>query len=283
MLIAITRAVSDTIGACELTHLDRAAIDVALARQQHRGYEEALRHAGCDLVSLPPLPDHPDAVFVEDVAIVLDELAIITRPGASSRRGEAASVAEALASYRTLARIDEPGTVDGGDVLRLGHRIYVGLSGRSNAAALAQLRAIVAPHGYTVEGVPVSGCLHLKSAVTEIAPGTILVNPTWVDAAVFGDVEIIAVDPVEPYAANGLVVGPTPDSTVCEDTTRVTWRPASLDCARDKSAGRLIYPAAFPRTRDLLEARGIPLSLVDVSELQKAEGAVTCCSLVFST
>jgi dimethylargininase len=281
MFIAITRAVSDSLGACELTHLDRSPIDVALARHQHREYEEALRRAGCDVVSLPPLHDHPDAVFVEDVAIVLDEVAIITRPGASSRRGETASAAEALAPYRTLARIDEPGTLDGGDVLRMGHRIYVGLSGRSNAAALARLRAIVAPYGYTVEGVPVTGCLHLKSAVTELAPGTILVNPAWVDPAVFGDVNVIPVDPGEPYAANGLPVRPTPDSTVCEDTTRVTWRPASLDCARDKSAGRLIYPASFPRTRRLLESRGIPLSIVEVSELQKAEGAVTCCSLVF--
>ncbi len=282
MLLAITRAVSDSLGACELTHLDRTPIDVALARQQHHEYEGALRRAGCDVVSLPPLHDHPDAVFVEDVAIVLDEVAIITRPGASSRRGEAASVAEVLAPYRTLARIDEPGTLDGGDVLRIGRRIYVGLSGRSNAAAIAHLRAIVAPHGYAVEGVPVAGCLHLKSAVTEIAPGTILVNPAWVDPAVFGEVEIIAVDPGEPYAANGLLVRPTPDSTVCEDTTRVTWRPASLDCARDKSAGRFIYPAAFPCTRRVLEAREIQLEIVDVSELQKAEGAVTCCSLVFS-
>ena len=258
MLIAITRGVSDTLASCELTHLDRTTINLALAREQHHQYEDALRRAGCDVVSLPPLPDQPDAVFVEDVAIVLDELAIVTRPGAESRRAETASIADALATYRALAWIEAPGTLDGGDVLRLGRRIYVGLSGRSNPAAIAQLRAMVAPHGYSVEGVPVTGCLHLKSGVTEIAPGTILVNPAWVDPAVFGDVEVIAVDPDEPYAANGLLLARSPGPPVT------------------------LYPASFPRTRRTLEARGIPLEIVDVSELQKAEGAVTCCSLVFS-
>jgi dimethylargininase len=267
MFIAITRGVSDTLGSCELTHLDRTPIDTGLAREQHRQYEGALRRAGCDVVSLPPLHDHPDAVFVEDVAVVLDELAIVTRPGASSRRAEAASVAAALEPYRALRRIEDPGTLDGGDVLRLRRRIYVGLSGRSNAAAIDQLRLLTAPHGYSVQGVLITGCLHLKSAVTEIAPGTILVNPAWIDPAVFGDVEVIEVDPGEPYAANGLLLvrSPGPSGPGIPNAQTLT-----------------VYPACFPRTRRILEARGIALDIIDVSELQKAEGAVTCCSLVFS-
>jgi dimethylargininase len=260
MLVAITRGVSDGLGACELTHLTRTPIDIGLAREQHRGYEDALRRSGCRVVSLPPLHDLPDAVFLEDVALVLDELAIVTRPGAQSRRPETASIAAALKTYRTVVQIEAPGTLDGGDVLRLGRRIFVGLSERSNSAAVEQLRRLVEPHGYSVTGVAVTGCLHLKSAVTEVAPNTILVNSAWVDPRVFGDVEAVEIDSSEPYAANGLRVG--------------SWHPAS--------AGRLIYPASFPRTRRILEARGILLDLVDVSELQKAEGAVTCCSLLCS-
>ncbi|HSP92004.1 MAG TPA: arginine deiminase family protein [Vicinamibacterales bacterium] len=252
MQIAITRGVSAGIGACELTHLEREAIDVARARMQHRAYEEALARAGCRVESLPALDELPDSVFVEDVAVVLDDIAIITRPGAESRRPEAAHIAPVLAQHRRVTFIKAPGTLDGGDVLRLGRRIFVGRSGRSDESGVEQLRAVVWPYGYTVTAVPVSGCLHLKSAITEAAPGVVLVNPAWVDAAAFGDVRVIEIDPDEPYAANGLMAG-----------------------------GRLIYPVSFPRTRQRLEAAGIAIEPVDVSELQKAEGAVTCCSLVF--
>jgi dimethylargininase len=268
MLVAITRGVSASLASCELTHLARAPIDLDLARAQHARYEDALRRAGCRVVSLPPLDECPDAVFVEDVAIVFDEVAVVTRPGAVSRRPEVESIAKALAPFRPVAAIDAPGTIDGGDVLRLGQRIFVGLSGRSNAAALAQLQAHVSPHGYTVEGVPVAGCLHLKSAVTEVAPGTILVNPAWVDPAVFGDVEVIDVDPEEPHAANALLI-------------RAESAAARSPGPSGPGNHSAIYPASFRRTRRLLEARGIPLDIVDVSELQKAEGAVTCCSVVF--
>jgi dimethylargininase len=252
VLIAITRGVSAGIGACELTHLEREAIDVARARAQHGAYEEALARAGCRVESLPALDDLPDSVFVEDVAIVLDDIAVITRPGAGSRRPEAAHIAPVLARHRRVTFIQAPGTLDGGDVLRLGRRIFVGRSGRSDENGIEQLRAVVWPYGYTVTAVPVSGCLHLKSAVTEVSPGVVLVNPAWVDAAAFGGVRVIEIDPDEPYAANGLMAG-----------------------------GRLIYPVSFPRTRKRLEAAGIAIEPVDVSELQKAEGAVTCCSLVF--
>jgi dimethylargininase len=252
VLIAITRAVSARIGACELTHLERRPIDVERARAQHRAYEEALARAGCRVESLPALDDLPDSVFVEDVAVVLDEIAVVTRPGAESRRPETSAIAPVLAAHRRVTFIQEPGTLDGGDVLRLGRRIFVGRSGRSDESGIEQLRAVVWPYGYTVTAVPVSGCLHLKSAITEIAPGAVLVNPAWVDAAAFGQVFVTEVDPEEPYAANGLLAG-----------------------------GRLIYPESFPLTRARLEAAGIAVEPVDVSELQKAEGAVTCCSLIF--
>ena len=242
------------MAACELTHLERQAIDLDRARAQHRAYEDALARLGCHVESLPALDDLPDSVFVEDVAIVLDEIAIVTRPGAESRRPETAQIAPALSNYRRVTFIQGPGRLDGGDVLKLGRRIFVGRSGRSDENGIEQLRAVAWPYGYTVTAVPVSGCLHLKSAVTEVAPGVVLMNPAWVDAAVLGHASVIEIDPSEPYAANGLLVG-----------------------------GRLIYPVSFPRTRARLEAAGIAVEPVDVSELQKAEGAVTCCSLLFAS
>jgi dimethylargininase len=151
-----------------------------------------------------------------------------------------------------VRRIDEPGTLEGGDVLRVGRTLFVGRSSRTNEAGLAQLRAHVAEFGYRVVPISVTGCLHLKSAVTLVAPNTFLVQPAWIASAGFGAGTVIEVDPHEPFAANALLVG-----------------------------DGVIYPAAFPRTRERLEARGVRVVTVDVSELQKAEGAVTCCSVVF--
>lgn len=252
MLIAITREVSPAIARCELTHLERVAIDFTVAHAQHRRYMQALAALGCEVHSLPAEPDLPDSVFVEDVAIVLDELAIITRPGAESRRPETVSIAQALQPYRKLYHIQAPGTVDGGDVLRIGKTIYVGLSTRSNLTAIEQMQSLTRPYGYTVQGLEVQGCLHLKSAVTQVAQDTLLINRKWVNPGAFGEMNLIEVDASEPYGANALLV----DETV-------------------------IYPASFPRTHKRLQERGIPTLTVDVSELAKAEGAVTCCSLVF--
>jgi len=252
MLIALTREVSPAIQHCELTHLERQPIDYALAVSQHHRYENLLSELGCAVLRLPAEPDLPDSVFVEDPTIVLDEVALITRPGADSRKPETASLARALAPYRPLIHLQAPATVDGGDVLRVGQSLYVGLSSRSNTAAIAQMQAALAPYGYTVQGVPITGCLHLKSAVTQVAKDTLLVNPQWVNAETFGDVKIIEIDPTEPYAANGVWVN---DS--------------------------VIYPASYPRTLERLQAHNLNLKTVDVSELIKAEGAVTCCSVVF--
>jgi dimethylargininase len=253
-LHAVTREVSRAVGHCELTHLERWPIDVELARAQHRAYEETLGRLGCEVHRLPEEPELPDSVFVEDVALVLDEVAVILRPGAASRRPETDSVARALAPHRRLAPLLGPGTVDGGDVVRVGRDLVVGRSSRSEAAGTAELAEIVRPYGYTVREAAVSGCLHLKSAVTAIGDGTLLIHRAWVDPTDLSDWRLIEVDPGEPYAANALRV---------EET--------------------LVYPAtAFPATAEKLERLGYRLEPVDLSELAKAEGAVTCCSLVFS-
>ncbi len=253
MRLAITREVSPSIGECELSHLARVPIDLDTARDQHRQYEECLAALGCQVHRLPAEPSLPDAVFVEDTAVVLDELAIITRPGAASRRGETEAPAEALRAYRRLAAIEPPGTLDGGDVLRIGKRLLVGLSSRSNQAGIEQLRRLAGPFGYSVEGVRVTGCLHLKSAVTQVAESTLLVNPKWVDTGAFEGMESVDVDPREPFGGNALLVGDI-----------------------------VVYPASYPATRRRLEERGLQVKAVEVAELAKAEGGVTCCSLIFS-
>jgi dimethylargininase len=250
--IAITRAVSRSIANCELTYLKRIPIDLENARRQHDTYEAALRSLGLEVVSLPEEPELPDAVFVEDIAILLDECAILTRPGAGSRRPESESISQSLAPYRKLFLIQAPGTVDGGDVLVVGKQVFVGTSSRSNSSAIEQMQRLLAPFGYSVQAVPVSGCLHLKSAVTQVAPGTLLINPEWVDGNSFPGMQFIEVDSSETSAANALLVGEN-----------------------------LIYQPVFPRTLARLEAAGIRPRLVDQSELAKAEGALTCCSLIF--
>jgi dimethylargininase len=240
------------MASCELTFLSRVEIDIALADRQHNAYEQALAELGCNVIPLPAEPDLPDSVFVEDAAIVLDEVAVITRPGAESRRAETLSIAQALRPYRELVLIEPPGTVDGGDVLVLGKTMYVGSSSRSNRAAVEQMQTALGRFGYRVEHVLVRGCLHLKSAVTLAAEGVLLANPQWVDVGLFPGMECIEVHPSEPHGANVLRVG-----------------------------GGVIYSSAHKRTRERLEKSGIRVVPVDVSEMEKAEGAVTCCSLVW--
>ena len=249
--IAITRGVSATIDACELTHVTRTPIDVARAREQHAAYESAVASLGIEVRRIPADDRYPDAVFIEDTAIVLDELAVITRPGAESRRGEVDAVAAVLADYRTLVRIEAPATIDGGDVLQLDHVLYVGRTLRTNDDGIAQLREFIAPYGYRVVGVEVDGCLHLKSAVTRVRADALLLNPRWMSPAIFDGWRIIDVDDAEPAAANALRIGE-----------------------------RVIYPEELPRTRRKLEAEGIEVIAVPAGELAKAEGGVTCCSLI---
>ena len=241
----------NSIASCELTHLARERIDLNRAVAQHAAYERAIQDLGYTLMQLASAPDLPDSVFVEDTAVALPELAIITRPGATSRRPETRSVAAALHSRRPVAFIRDPGTMDGGDVLRVGRQIYIGNSSRTNLEGISQFAKLVVPLGYTVRVVTVTGCLHLKSAVTEVADNTVLLNPAWVDPDVFSDLDRIEVDPGEPYAANALRI-----------------------------ADSVIYPTGFDATRRSLEKHGLDVRPVDVSELQKAEAGVTCCSIL---
>ncbi len=253
MPIAITRQVSPNFDECELTHLERTSIDISLAEQQHAQYEAALAALGFEINSLSPAPDQPDSIFVEDVALVFDELAVITRPGAVSRRAETEAVSSALAPYREIFSITPPGVLDGGDVLRLGRQVFVGISSRTNEVAVRQLREHLAPWDYQVRSIPVTGCLHLKSAVTQVGENTLLINRNWVSARYFSGWQFIDVDPGEPGAANALFLGDA-----------------------------VIFPAAFPKTRGLPELAGIRVLPVDVSEVLKAEGGVTCCSLLLA-
>lgn len=242
-MIAITRDVPRSIELCQLTHRDREPIDFVRATAQHRDYRKMLASLGCEVVSLPADDAYPDCVFVEDAAIVLDDVAVITRPGAETRRGETRVIADALALYRPLVHIEAPATLDGGDVLVLDDRIYVGLSTRTNEAAIGQLRWLTRRE---VIPVDVHGALHLKSAVTRVSRDALLLNRAWIDVAPFGGWTLI--DAEEP---NALLVGDV-----------------------------VVYPSAFPRTAEALRSRGIDVRTVDADELAKAEGGVTCCSLI---
>jgi dimethylargininase len=252
-MYALIRHVSAAMARCELTHLARSPIDVELAERQHAQYAQTLVSLGCRLLELAPEPDLPDSVFVEDTVVVLDDVAVLTRPGAESRRPEVASVASVIELWRPCVRIEAPGTLDGGDVLRVGRELFVGQSGRSNAEGISQLAAAIAPYGYRTVPVPVRGCLHLKSAVTLVAPDTLLINDAWVDRSHWPGMRFIPVAPEERHAANALRV-----------------------------ADAVIHPASETRTRERLAAAGLKVVQVDVSEVQKAEGGVTCCSVIFS-
>jgi dimethylargininase len=251
MPIAITRKISPRFNECEITHIDRTPIDLDLARAQHQEYVNALAEIGCQVIELPAEADLPDSVFVEDTAIILPEVAVITRPGADSRKPETESIIHALSPHRALVHITAPATVDGGDVLVLGKNIYVGISTRSNAAAIRQMQELLDNYGYTVTGVELHDCLHLKTAVTQVGEKTLLINPKWVENFHFKDFDWIIVDPSEPFAANCLPVN-----------------------------HHIIFPTAFPKTRAKLESHGYKIQAVNVDELAKAEGAVTCCSLI---
>ena len=252
MLTAITRGVSPAMVNCELTFVDRAPIDLAKAVEQHRAYEQALEKFGARVISLPPEPALADSMFVEDPAMVLDELALIFPLGTASRREEAGSLAKVLSKFRELKYVQLPGTAEGGDILRVARNLFTGLSRRTNEDGIRQLRSIVEDYGYTVTAVPVSGCLHLKSAVTFLGRNTLLANRKWFDASGMPGFEWIDVAPEEPHAANALAFGET-----------------------------VILPASFPLTRARIEAGGFTVLALDISELQKAESGLTCSSLLF--
>jgi len=250
MPTAIVRAVSPAINRCELSYLERREIDVPRAMEQHRDYVRCLEQLGATVLSLAAEPDLPDSVFVEDPAVVVDEVAVIAHMGAESRRAEAESLAHALAAFRRLEWLKSPATLEGGDVIRIGRTLYVGASQRTNTEGIAQLAAVLAPFGYDVRAVEVRGCLHLKSGACHLGRGTLLVNPEWIDAGAFDDYKLI--DVAEAWAADVLEIG-----------------------------GVILMPEGFPETRRRLEHAGFAVRSVDVSELQKAEAGVTCMSIVF--
>ena len=252
MMTAITRAISPAMNHCELTFLPRRAINVGKANEQHRCYEDCLRRLGVRVVSLPAEADLPDAAFVEDPAIVVDEVAVMARMGAASRREEAESLAAVLAAYRPLQWMTPPATLEGGDVMRIGTRLFVGQSERTNMEGIRQLGGFVGQFGYSVEAVEVRGCMHLKTGCCYLGEERILANRAWIDTSPLDGCEIWDVPAEEPWGANVLVVGAT-----------------------------VLLPASAPRTRRLLEGRGLTVEVLDIGELMKAEAGLTCMSILF--
>lgn len=254
MTTALVHAPSPRMNEAVRTHVGHEDIDVARASEQHAAYCRMLEGCGVTVHVLDVNRDHPDAVFVEDTAIVLDELAIVGSMGAPSRAAEPEGVEVELRRFRSdVLRVVSPATLEGGDVLRIGKKLLVGLSSRTNARGVAALSEIVRPHGYVVLPVRVTGSLHLKTACTALPDGTLLVNPQWVDLGSVVDFELLAVHDDEPFAANVLLVG----DVVCTG-------------------------ASSPGTVAELRRRGIDVRTTELEELAKAEGGPTCLSLLFA-
>ncbi len=250
-MLALTHIPSPNLQQCQRTYVAAAGIDQVLANQQHDSYCRMLRRLGADVRTLDVNRDWPDSVFIEDTAIVLDEVAILTSMGAASRRLEPAGIELELRRYREVERIELPATIEGGDVLRVGRTLLVGQSLRTNAAGITALQALGRRYGYEVRSVPVGRCLHLKSACTALPDGRLLVNPDWVDRSALCGFELVGVPEQEPDGANVLVV----DHCVC-------------------------LPAAHPATINRVLDLGFEVDSVDLSEFAKAEGSVTCLSLL---
>ncbi|MDQ3314888.1 MAG: arginine deiminase family protein [Verrucomicrobiota bacterium] len=227
-LIAITRDVSPSINHCVLSFHGRETIDVAKATAQHKAYQVCLAKLGVHVVPLPGEPELPDSVFVEDPAVVVDEIAIIANMGALSRRPEARSLAIALAHYRPLKFVSEPATLDGGDVLRIGRTVFVGLSQRTNSDGIGQITELLRPYDYSVQPVPVRGCLHLKSGCSYIGNNTMLVHRSWIDSDRFRGFDLLDVPEAEPAAANALLIEKT-----------------------------VILPSAYPQTQAVSRSEGV--------------------------
>jgi dimethylargininase len=244
--------VSATLAACELEFARRQPIDVSKAIEQHAAYETALHDLGVRIHSLPADDRFPDGVFVEDPAVVVDEVAIVVRMAAESRREEISSIAEAAGRYRELRFVREPAVLEGGDVLRIGQTLYVGESRRTNREGIVQLSALLQPFGYCVRAVPVHGCLHLKTACCSLGEDVVLANRMWFNAGTIENQRILDVPDEEPWGANALRVG-----------------------------GVVLLPRSAPRTCDLLAREGYTVRTLDISELQKAEAGLTCMSILF--
>jgi len=253
VLTALTRAVSSRVNECELTFIDRAPINFDQAVHQHQNYQKLLRSLGVSVTQIAAQDDCPDCCFLEDTALVLNELAVITRPGSEARRREVEGVVPTIRNYRNqIVAIEPPATLEGGDVLRVRRKLFVGITERTNRDGIESLRQFVAPYGYTVESVNVPGALHLKSVCTAVDEHTILVEPSRLDLSTFSEFDVIEVPPEEWMAANILLV----NKTVC-------------------------MHSGFGKTQRRLQSRGFDVRTVDISEFLKAEAGLTCMSLLF--
>ena len=252
MLTALTHVVSRDVNRCELSYHDRLPIDYSLAVEQHEAYCGLLRECGARVIELDGNERFPDCTFVEDTAVVVDEAAVIANMGAESRNGETAVVEKALSAYRKIERIRPPATLEGGDVLRVGSTLYVGLSRRTNAEGADTLKRILEPLGYRIVPVALHGCLHLKSACVALDDGTLLANPEWLDLGPFERFDVVNVARGEPTAANALCI----NDVIC-------------------------LHAGFTGTAEKVKARGFETRTVDISELMKAEAGLTCSSILF--
>lgn len=251
-MIAVTHVPSPEMGRGQRTYVSPSSINLDRAVKQHEAYRRMLSELGAEVITLDVNREMPDSVFVEDTAIVLDEVAIMTPMGAESRRKEPAGIEKELEKYREIQRIELPATIEGGDVLRAGRRLLAGISSRTNLDGIKTLESIVAHYGYGVLPVHVQGCLHLKTACSALPDGRLLVNPNWLSVSALSGFEIVTVPREEPWAANVALIG----DTVC------------LDADHGLTAGKI---------RNL----GFAVRTVDISEFAKAEGGVTCLSLLF--
>jgi dimethylargininase len=250
-MLALTHLPSPNMAECVRSHSDVSPVDDAVARRQHAGYERMLERCGASVRTLSVNLDMPDCVFIEDTAIVLDEVAILCSMGHRSRREEPAGIRPELQRYREVREISLPATIDGGDVLRVGRRLIVGVSTRTSAAAIEALMGIVQHYGYEVDPVRVTGCLHLKSACTALPDGRLLANLDWLDRTALDRYGVLNAPLEEPDAANVALVR----GTVCA-------------------------AAGHPRTADLIRRSGFRVETTELSEFAKADGCVTCLSLL---
>ncbi|MFN2125364.1 MAG: dimethylarginine dimethylaminohydrolase family protein [Candidatus Promineifilaceae bacterium] len=249
--MAIVRMPSPTL-ADGLTTSGLGRADYTLFLTQHLSYTAVLRSLGLKILKLPSLPEFPDAHFIEDVAVITPEVAVITRPGAPERLGEIEHIRDVLRDLRPLAEIEEPGTLDGGDVMRIEQTVYVGISGRTNQAGAEQLAAILAPYDYETHIVPLAEGLHLKSSVNYIGRNTLLLTEAWYSHPLFAEFDKIIVPAEEAYTANTLLV-----------------------------KNRLLMPMGFPETQALLREAGFEILEIDATEMQKLDGGMSCMSLRF--
>jgi len=253
-MLALTHLPSPNLDHGQRTHIAREVVDYELALRQHADYCRMLQECGADVVTLDVNRNQPDSTFIEDTAVVLDEIAVLASMGTDARRQEPSRIEPELQKYRKVERIEPPATLEGGDVLVIGRTIQVGLSERTNVSGIQAFETIVRRFGYRVVPVPVRQCLHLKTACTALPDGRLLINPSWLDLESLHDFETVAVSDDEPWAANTLPIN-----------------------------GRVLISSANPQTTEMLRRLGFDVRALPLSEFAKVEGCVTCLSLLFQT